>query len=100
MFDRDEGRCTFVDARGERCRETHYLELHHSKPFACGGENVASNLTLRCRAHNALAAEQDFGREATVRKRDASRHESLAAQHDACGSGVTAPARQVRATAE
>jgi hypothetical protein len=63
-----------------RCRETRDLELHHLKPFAHGGENVASNLTLRCSAHNALAAEEDFGREVIEQKRDSTRHESLAAQ--------------------
>ena len=80
MFTRDEGRCTFTDARGQRCREIRYLELHHLKPFAQGGENVSSNLTLRCSAHNALAAEQDFGRELVSQKRDSTRHESRAVQ--------------------
>ena len=80
VYRRDAGCCTFVDARGERCRETRYLELHHLKPFAKEGANVASNLTLRCVAHNALAAEQDFGREHIAQKRDRRRHESLVAQ--------------------
>ena len=80
VFTRDEGRCTFTDAHGQRCRETRYLELHHLKPFAQSGENVASNLTLRCSAHNALAAEQDFGRELVSQKRDSTRHESRNAQ--------------------
>jgi 5-methylcytosine-specific restriction endonuclease McrA len=80
VFRRDGGRCSYVDARGERCCETRYLELHHLKPFASGGANVASNLTLRCAAHNALAAEKDFGRERIARKRDSRRHESRASQ--------------------
>jgi 5-methylcytosine-specific restriction endonuclease McrA len=80
VFTRDEARCTFTDEQGQRCRETRYLELHHLKPFAHGGENLASNLTLRCTAHNSLAAEQDFGREVIEQKRDPTRHESLAAQ--------------------
>ena len=63
VWQRDGGRCTFVDARGERCRETRYLELHHQKPHARRGPPTESNLSLRCRAHNALAAEEDFGRE-------------------------------------
>jgi hypothetical protein len=42
---------------GQRCRETHHLELHHLVPFARGGEHTAANLDLRCSAHNALAAE-------------------------------------------
>jgi hypothetical protein len=50
------------------------------KPFARGGANVASNLTLRCAAHNALAAEEDFGRERNVRRRDSLSHESCASQ--------------------
>ena len=59
---RDEARCTFVDARGVRCRATTALELHHERPFARGGPSTAENIRLRCRAHNDLAAEQDFGR--------------------------------------
>jgi len=59
---RDEARCTFVDARGVRCRATTALELHHERPFARGGPSTAENIRLRCRAHNELAAEQDFGR--------------------------------------
>ena len=31
--------------------------------FAQGGEHRLNNITLRCRAHNALAAEEDFGRD-------------------------------------
>jgi 5-methylcytosine-specific restriction endonuclease McrA len=60
--ERDGARCTFVDARGQRCLETALLELHHEVPFARGGPATAENLRLRCRAHNALAAERDFGR--------------------------------------
>ncbi len=91
VFQRDSGRCTYIDLRGERCCETRYLELHHLQPFAKGGASVAANLTLRCAAHNALAAEQDFGREACAEKRDSLRHESFASQLDvstsrrACG---------------
>jgi hypothetical protein len=80
VYTRDGGRCTFTDSGGQRCRETHYLELHHLKPFAQGGENIASNLTLRCAAHDALAAEQDFGRELIAQQRNSLRHESRAAQ--------------------
>jgi hypothetical protein len=60
--ERDGARCTYVAPSGERCRETAFLELHHELPFARGGPATASNLHLRCRAHNALAAEHDFGR--------------------------------------
>ncbi len=63
VFERDGSRCTYLDANGTRCRETHRLEFHHLMPFASGGDHRAANLTLRCAAHNALAAEEDFGRE-------------------------------------
>ncbi len=63
VFERDHARCTFTDDSGRRCRETHRLELHHLLAFAHGGESTEQNLTLRCQAHNALAAEEDFGRD-------------------------------------
>jgi 5-methylcytosine-specific restriction endonuclease McrA len=63
VYERDGGRCTYIDASGRRCSETRWLELDHIEPHACGGSATAQNLRLRCRAHNALAAEQHFGRE-------------------------------------
>ena len=60
--DRDGNQCTFVDASGRRCPETRRLELHHRLAYGQGGDSVAGNLTMYCAAHNALAAEQDFGR--------------------------------------
>ena len=66
---RDGARCAYVDERGVRCRETAGLELHHRCAHALGGPDTADNLELRCRAHNALAAEEDFGREHMERVR-------------------------------
>lgn len=80
VFQRDNGCCTYFDERGERCCETHGLELHHLQPFAKDGAHIASNLTLRCAAHNALAAEEDFGRDAIAERRHATRHEALSRQ--------------------
>jgi hypothetical protein len=80
VFERDGGCCTYVDERGLRCRETHRLELHHVVPFGRGGAHDATNLFLRCRAHNTLAAEQDFGGSFIRRRRDASRHEPASAE--------------------
>ncbi|HVJ16502.1 MAG TPA: hypothetical protein VM686_13770, partial [Polyangiaceae bacterium] len=61
------------------CRETHGLELHHLCAFAQGGEHTVENITLRCRAHNALAAEEDFGKELMERAKDSSEHQSWVA---------------------
>jgi 5-methylcytosine-specific restriction endonuclease McrA len=80
VYERDAGCCTYTDASGQRCGETHYLELHHLEPFAREGEHTPENLTLRCRAHNAHAAEQDFGREVMQRRRTADRHERWATE--------------------
>jgi hypothetical protein len=76
VFERDGARCTYVDGAGQRCRETHHLELHHIEPFARRGAHDIANLTLHCKAHNALAAERDFGAEPIARERDRSAHES------------------------
>jgi len=62
VFDRDGERCSYRDNRGERCRETSGLEVHHRHAHALGGPATLDNLELRCRPHNTLAAEQDFGR--------------------------------------
>jgi hypothetical protein len=78
VFERDAGRCGYVDSCGRRCRETRWLELHHLQAFALDGEHSVANLALRCRAHNALAAEDDFGREFAREKRGSIRHESFA----------------------
>jgi hypothetical protein len=62
VFERDGERCAYRDDRGKRCRETLGLEIHHRHAHALGGTAKLDNLELRCRAHNALAAEADFGR--------------------------------------
>jgi hypothetical protein len=62
VFERDGEQCTFVSDDGERCPSHGHLELDHIEPRALGGPNAASNLRVRCRAHNRLHAEQVFGR--------------------------------------
>ncbi|MET0413559.1 MAG: hypothetical protein ABW217_19785, partial [Polyangiaceae bacterium] len=69
VWARDQSRCAYVDERGQRCRETSMLEYHHEQAWALGGATTLDNLSLRCSAHNALAAEQDFRRELIARKR-------------------------------
>jgi hypothetical protein len=83
VFERDGGRCTYADASGRRCAETHGIELHHVMAFAQGGEHTEANLTLRCRSHNTLAAEEDFGRELIEFALGASDHEPWAEHADA-----------------
>jgi hypothetical protein len=62
VWQRDQSRCTYVDERGQPCRETSMLEYHHEQAWALGGGTTVSNLSLRCRAHNALARRRTSGR--------------------------------------
>jgi len=66
---RDDGRCTYRDKQGRRCAKRHDLEFHHKHPFARGGGHSPANLTLMCRTHNALLAEQDYGEDVMARFR-------------------------------
>ena len=61
IWQRDQGRCSFVGEDGHHCNETRGLEFAHVKPWAKGFGHSASNLCLRCRAHNAWEADRDYG---------------------------------------
>ena len=61
VWQRDEGRCTFVTESGRRCERRGDVEFDHIEPIARGGKSTAQNLRLRCRAHNQYEAERAFG---------------------------------------
>jgi hypothetical protein len=63
VYARDEGRCCFISHHGERCPSRALLEFHHIVPYALGGDMTLENIQLRCRAHNVLEAERDYGRD-------------------------------------
>jgi hypothetical protein len=65
---RDRGRCAFVGAEGRRCRERAFVELHHVRPYAVGGEPTVGNIQLRCRRHNNYEARVYFGHLAVTRQ--------------------------------
>jgi len=69
VYERDEGRCTFVSGSGKRCNSRHMVEFEHDVTRARGGESTPENLRLLCRAHNQLTAEREFGAEFMERKR-------------------------------
>ena len=58
---RDGRQCTFHSDAGKRCTARANLQFDHIDPVARGGESTASNLRLRCRAHNQYTAERMFG---------------------------------------
>lgn len=62
VFERDGGQCTYVDEAGRRCAQRHLLEFDHIEAHAVGRRETVSNLRLRCKSHNQLAAENLFGR--------------------------------------
>jgi 5-methylcytosine-specific restriction endonuclease McrA len=71
VWERDDGRCGFVGEEGRRCNETRGLEYAHVRAWSKGGEHRLDNLGLRCRAHNAYEANQDYGEEFMQEKRRA-----------------------------
>ena len=60
---RDLGCCAFVGAGGRRCSERRFLEFHHLRPVAVGGEATEANIRLMCRIHNGYEARLFFARE-------------------------------------
>ena len=75
VWARDQNQCAFVSADGRRCEERGFLELHHTVPYAAGGEATVETIELRCRAHNLYEAELDFGPAVRLRR---SSHETAA----------------------
>ena len=59
---RDLGRCAFV-GNDRRCHERGFLEFHHVRPHAVGGEATVENIQLRCRRHNGYEARRYFVRD-------------------------------------
>jgi 5-methylcytosine-specific restriction endonuclease McrA len=69
VWERDQGRCTFVAATGKACDARTFLVFDHVDPVARGGKATVEGMRLRCRAHNQLEAERTFGAEFMKRKR-------------------------------
>jgi hypothetical protein len=61
VWERDEGRCTFISDTGQRCPARSMLEYDHIEPVARGGQATVDGMRLLCRAHNQYAAECTFG---------------------------------------
>jgi len=70
VWTRDGRQCAFIGADGRRCEARGFLELHHTAPYAAGGEATVQTIELRCRAHNLYEAELDFGPSVRDRRRE------------------------------
>jgi 5-methylcytosine-specific restriction endonuclease McrA len=66
VFLRDQGRCTFMNERGERCNADRWLHVHHIKPVSQGGTNDLANLTVICSAHHDLVHQLSFALESQI----------------------------------
>ena len=60
VWERDNGRCTYMGRTGKRCTSTGWLEFHHVQAYAMGGPATVDNIALRCRAHNAYESRLLF----------------------------------------
>ena len=96
VWQRDQGRCTFVTERGERCRSRKFLEYDHVDPVARNGQATVGRVRLRCRGHNQLEAERAFGAAFMSEKREEARR---AAAARARGAAAEAGAREAEAEA-
>jgi hypothetical protein len=63
VLERDGLQCTWRGEDGLRCEARGWLEHDHIRPRARGGNSSVSNGRILCRAHNRLAAEQEFSRQ-------------------------------------
>jgi 5-methylcytosine-specific restriction endonuclease McrA len=61
VWHRDQGRCAFVAANGDRCTERGRLEFDHVHPHGDDGLPTLANVRLLCRAHNQHQARQFYG---------------------------------------
>jgi 5-methylcytosine-specific restriction endonuclease McrA len=81
VWQRDEGRCTFVTESGRRCEARGAVEFDHVEPLARGGPSTVENLRVRCRAHNPYEAERMFGAGFMHEKRERARAAAARDRH-------------------
>ncbi len=71
VWQRDEGRCTYVSSSGRRCNSKEFIEFDHADAWEWTHSHSIEGITLRCRAHNQLRAREDFGEKHMARFRRA-----------------------------
>jgi len=96
---RDLGRCAFVGSDGHRCAERAFVEFHHVRPWAAGGEATVENIQLRCRRHNGYEARRFFARD-RIEEQDAAAGAQGHARADAANDGSWATPSTTRGRGE
>lgn len=95
VYERDVGRCAYVNGQGRRCQTRERLEFHHDGTlYARGGDHSPENIRLMCRVHNALLAEQEYGKEKMARHRLSKSHGSKPVAVRSIGSAALVPGPQ------
>jgi hypothetical protein len=69
VYERDGGRCTYVDPEGRSCDSEGFLQLDHVEGFARKVEHRVESIRLLCSAHNQHAADGMYGKQWMERKR-------------------------------
>lgn len=95
VWERDQGRCTFVGTTGHRCNAMTFLEFDHIKPHSRGGRPTVEGTRLRCRAHNQYEAERVFGSDFMAKRRDRTQYTAEEAP-----VGTTTPPGRVETSAD
>ena len=60
VMKRDRGQCTFKDKVATPCQNKRWLDLHHKKSIASGGEHSLNNITTLCRQHHRFLHQRIF----------------------------------------
>ena len=90
VYERDGGRCAFVDERGKRCEETGSLEFDHIEGFARTHRHDVDGIRMLCRAHNQYVAEKMYGRAFMEAARGASLSQDKSSAPSEHGEGARA----------
>ncbi len=67
VAERDEESCSYRAQNGKVCGTKEFLEYEHEDPWAKHREHCSTRIHLRCREHNLLAAEHEFGQDHMAR---------------------------------
>jgi hypothetical protein len=98
VWERDQGRCTFVGTTGHRCGSQKFVQFDHVIPVARGGTATVDGVRLLCGAHNRLEAQRVFGTGFVRAKREQGRQ--TAAEKGKRRTAKAAAATQAEAEAE
>ena len=99
VWQRDQGQCTFVSERGQRCGARKFVEFDHVAAVARGGQATVECVRLLCRGHNQLEAERAFGTEFMNDKREEARRAAARTRAAAAEARARAAEAEARSRA-